>query len=336
MKLIEKPLKLRESPDSRECSRISKSLTIGKIKIQNRIFLAPMVDVTDAAYRQICRKAGAGIAYIEMLNVGAIIHTNPKTQNLMKTYDEEYPKCIQITGRSVKEFEDVLPLLKNYDLIDLNCGCPSIRTIDNESGASLLKDPEKIAAIIKTLKKTKKTVTAKIRLGYKNNNVLEIAKAIEKAGADAITVHARLAWHSNKTPADWEWIKKVKETVKIPVIGNGDIDSPEKAELMANIADGAMIARAAIGNPFFFKQILYYSKTKKDIPFDFKENLSYFQEYLRLIKKYDIVDLPRAKYMGTNFFRNIKGASQMRQKLMTSKSYEEIVNIVAEFSRASP
>ncbi|MBM3232817.1 tRNA-dihydrouridine synthase [Candidatus Pacearchaeota archaeon] len=315
---------------------IEKPLKIGKIKIPNRIFLAPMVDVTDAAYREICRSAGAGMSYIEMLNIGAILHTNPKTQNLMKTFENEYPKAIQITGKSVEEFKDVLPFLKNYDLIDLNCGCPSIRTIDNESGASLLKDPEKIVMIIKMLKKTKKTVTAKIRLGYKNNNVLEIAKAIEKAGADALTVHARLAWHSNKIPADWEWIKRVKESVKIPVIGNGDIDSPEKAELMCNIADGAMIARAAIGNPFLFKQIFHYSKTRKDMPFNFKENLSYFQEYLRLIKKYDIIDLPRAKYIGTNFFRNIKGASQMRQKLMTCRSYEDISDTVEGFSKANP
>ena len=126
-------------------SKLLKPLKIGSLEIKNRIFLSPMVEVTDAAYRQICREAGAALAYTEMLNIGAILHPNPKTQQLMRTYSRESPKAIQITGRSVEEFKAVLPYLKPYDLIDVNCGCPSTRITDNESGSFLLKNPYKIA-----------------------------------------------------------------------------------------------------------------------------------------------------------------------------------------------
>src|SRR3989338_1089789 len=157
-----------------------KPLRIGTFTLKHPILLAPMVDVTDAAYRQICREAGAALAYTEMLNVGAILHPNRKTQQLMQTYPRESPKAIQITGRTVEEFEKVIPFLKGFDLVDINCGCPSTRITDNASGSYLLQEPEKIAGMIRVLKKVGFVVTAKIRLGFKNNNVLEVAKQIEK------------------------------------------------------------------------------------------------------------------------------------------------------------
>src|SRR3989344_2514759 len=226
-----------------------KSLQIGKIKLENPFILSPMVDVTDLAYRLICRKAGASMAYTEMLYIDAILHENDKTKKLMKTCKEDYPIGLQVTGNNEEEFKRFAKSkeLKNFDLIDVNCGCPSLKITGNEAGSYLLKNPSKIGNMVKILKKEGLIVTAKIRLGFDKINVLKVAKELERARADALTVHARLAVHGRDIPADWNWIKKVKEIVKIPVIGNGDVFSGRDASRMLDICDGVMIARGAIG-----------------------------------------------------------------------------------------
>lgn len=304
-----------------------KSFKIGNIRLKNRLLLAPMVDVSDLPYRLICRKAGAALCYIEMLNIGAILHENEKTTRLMKTCANDKPVGIQITGHNIKQFKEVVPYLlkKGYDLVDINCGCPSVRTLNNDSGSFLLKKPEKIASYIKVLKNAGFTTTAKIRLGFKNNNAVKIAKIIEKAGADALTVHARLAHDSYKIPADWKWIAAVKKEAGIPVIGNGDISSGKSAAEMLEIADGAMIARAAIGDPLIFKRILYYLKTGKEKDFDFSANLGMFSGYLNLAEEHRVIDLARIKFAGAHFLRNVLGARKLRAEFMQKKSFEEIV-----------
>jgi len=299
-------------------------LKIGKITLKNRLFLAPMLDITNLPYRLVCRKAGAAMAYTEMINVPAIIHENKKTKDMMKTFKGDSPLGIQITGNNVQEFKKVIPFLKKYDIVDINCGCPSEKIYSNESGSYLLNNPEKIAEMIKLLKQEGLTVTAKIRLGFKKNNVLEVAKLIEKAGADAITVHARLATQGYDVPADLEWIKKVKKEVSIPVIGNGDVLSEEKAAEMLKICDGVMIARGAIGDPLIFDRILHYLETGKKKPFDFKDNIKAFQEYLKLCEKYKVINIPIIKHLGTKFIKNINGASVMRFNLMKCKDFNEI------------
>jgi len=151
-------------------------MKIGKLKLKNRLFLSPMVDVTDLPYRLICKDAG--MRYTEMLYIDAILHDNPKTKRLMKTSREDKPVGLQITGNSVKEFDEFVKSgkWKPYDLIDLNCGCPSLRITGNEAGSYLLKNPGKIGEMIRILKKTGKPVSVKIRLGFKKNNVLEVAR----------------------------------------------------------------------------------------------------------------------------------------------------------------
>ena len=217
-----------------------KSLKIGNIKLKNPLFLAPMVEVTDLPYRLICRKAGAAMAYTEMFYISQILHENKKTQDLMKTSKEDKPLGIQITGNAPEEFTKVIPYIEPYNLVDINCGCPSIKLINSQAGSYLLNSPEKISKMVRILKSEKvnpeaKPITAKIRLGFKENNVLKVAKMIENAGADAITLHARLAIHGRKIPADWKWIEKVKQNLEIPVIGNGDIFNGEDAEKMLEI-----------------------------------------------------------------------------------------------------
>ena len=243
-------------------------MKIGNVKLENPLFLAPMVDVTDLAYRILCRKKGAAICYTEMLQAEAIKNGGIAIEKKMLTNSFDKPLGIQITGRRLSDFEKIIPNLRKYDLVDLNCGCPGHLTVVHGSGSYLMKDPKKLASIIKLLKDNSLTATAKIRLGFHKNNVVEVAKKIEKAGADALTVHARLANQKREVPADWKWFKKIKDKIGIPLIGNGDVNSPEKAEELLEICDGVMIARAAIGNPLIFENTLHYLKTHKLKEFD--------------------------------------------------------------------
>lgn len=305
-----------------------KTIKIGGLRVRNQLFLAPMVDVTDLAFRLLCRKEGVGMAYTEMLYIDAILHENLKTKKLMTTCEKDKPLGIQITGNNENEFRKIIPYIYNYDLVDLNCGCPSMKIIGSSAGSYLLRKPEKIKRIIKIFKDQGLNVSAKIRLGFKENNVLKVAKTIERAGADALAVHARLAVDGNNVSADWKWISKVKKEVGIPVIGNGDINSGKRAKEMLEIADGAMIGRAAIGDPSIFSRITHYLRTGKEKEIDYKKNLKYFREYLKLTKKYDLIDIGRIKYLGGNFIKGFEGASKLRSQLMSLKNFDEIEEFV--------
>lgn len=310
---------------------LSDPLTIGKHILPNRLFLAPMVDVTDLPYRLICQEAGAGYTCTEMLYVDAITHENTTTQKLMETSEKEHLKIIQVTGNTLAEFKKALPLLKQYDIVDINCGCPSIRITGNKAGSYLLTNPTKIASIVTLLTKAGITTTVKIRLGFKEYNALEVAQAVEKAGAQALTVHCRLASHSNKTPADWSWLAKIKQAITIPLIGNGDVTSPEQATKMLTLCDGVMIARAALGDPDIFARCLIYAYEGRTIPKEFKRNLPYLKKYIAYCKHYQFIDIHRIKQVTSYFLSGFPQAAHKRQTLHTCKTFEEIeafVNIL--------
>lgn len=300
-----------------------KSLSIGPIKLKNRLLLAPMVDVTDLPYRLICREEGAAMAYTEMINTGAVLHTNKKTQDMLKTSKKDTPAGVQFTGPRVRDFKEIIPYIRAFDIVDINCGCPSIRITDNASGSYLLKTPHKIASYIRVLKDAGYTTTAKVRLGFKKRNVLNVARVVEKAGADALTIHSRMAFHSYKTPADWSWIARIKKEVGIPVIGNGDVDSGPKAAEMLEIADGCMIARAAMGDPSIFSRVLHYLKTGREQALDSLHNLTLFLRYLDLAEEHVVLDMGRVKFLSGHFIRGFPGAAEQRAKFMHIKTIDE-------------
>ncbi len=287
-----------------------------------------MVDVTDLPYRLLCRKAGASLAYTEMLYISQILHTNKKTQMLMKSIPSEKPLGLQVTGSDSSEFQKLLPHTKPYQLIDINCGCPSLRITGNQAGSYLLKNPSKITQMVSILKESGKPVTVKIRLGFKKNNALSVAKKIEKAGASALTVHARLATHGRSVPADWSQLKKISRQISIPLIGNGDIFSGKDAAQLLDYCDAVMIARGAIGDPLIFQRISKYLKTGKEPEFDHKKNIKSLQQYLELANKYKVIDIKRIKFIAPSFIKGFKGASKTREKIVKLKSFKEIQSFV--------
>jgi len=306
----------------------SRILKIGNFKLENPLFLAPMVDVTDLAYRLICRRAGCGMAYTEMLQVEALNRAEKNLKYKTLTNSEDKPLGVQITGRRISDFKGVVPKLRGYDLVDLNCGCPGHLTIDHGSGSYLMKNPDKISKIISLLKDNGLNVTAKIRLGFNKNNVFEVAKKIELAGADAITLHARLVSDGRGVPADWKWFEKVKDKIGIPLIGNGDVFKPEDAEKILEVCDGVMIARGAIGNPLIFKQTLDYLKTGKYEENNYGENLKFYLDYLNLAKKYGLLKMSKVKYIGGKFLRGFEGAPEIRNEFMRLRSFEDVESFV--------
>ena len=300
--------------------------------VKNRLFLAPMVDVTDCAFRLLCREQGVGMAYTEMLYTNAILHDNLPTKKLMTIGGRaDRPLGLQVTGNNVLEFNKLskLSVLQNYDLVDINCGCPSVKIVGSEAGSFLLKDPDKIASMIGVLKDSGLTVTAKIRLGYKLNNVMEISKKVEKAGADLLTIHARTSEQRNSEPADWSWITKVKREIGIPIVGNGGVVDGKTASEMLDIADGAMIASAAIGNPFVFRNILSYLKTGKEKEITKKERVDSFKEYFKLANKLDVFEMSRLKYLGANFLKGFDGATSYRVELMKVKTLDQAEHFIS-------
>jgi nifR3 family TIM-barrel protein len=225
-----------------------------------------MAGVTNEAFRIICKNMDAGLVMAEMVSDKALSFNNQKTIGMTKVNPKEHPISMQIFGGDVKTLVEAAKYIDNYsdaDIIDINMGCPVLKVVKNNSGSALLKDPNNIYDIVKNVvEAVKKPVTVKIRIGWDQNsiNCVEVAKMIEKAGASAITVHARTRSQFYSGNADWSYIKAVKEAVKIPVIGNGDVINIDTAKRMLEETgcDAIAIARGALGNPYIFRDLNQY------------------------------------------------------------------------------
>ena len=247
-------------------------LQIGNVTLPNSVVLAPMAGVTDLPFRLLCKEQGVGLLCMEMVSAKAIYYKNKNTQDLMRILPEERPVSLQLFGSDPKIMSEMAKQIeeKPFDILDVNMGCPVPKVVNNGEGSALLKNPDLIVKIVKSVSSAiQKPLTVKVRIGFENEpvDIVEIAKRVEDAGAAAIAVHGRTRQQYYSGIADWETIARVKEAVSIPVIGNGDVDSPKKAEKLFRQTgcDAVMIGRAVEGNPWIFREMNHYFATGEEL-----------------------------------------------------------------------
>lgn len=241
------------------------SFKVGNVQIDNKLVLGPMAGVTDLPFRLLCKEQGAGLIYTEMVSAKGIYYDNKNTGVLLEVKEEERPVALQLFGEDpyimsemAKRIED-----RNFDILDINMGCPVPKVVNNGEGSALMKNPKRIGEIVSAISKAiQKPVTVKIRKGFTEDsvNAVEVAKVIEQSGGAAVAIHARSREQYYSGKADWDVIRQVKEAVTIPVIGNGDVESPQDVLRIIEMTgcDAVMIARGVRGNPWLFHQINTY------------------------------------------------------------------------------
>ena len=316
-----------------------KKLKIGNVELENNLILAPMAGVTNLAFRVVCKENGAGMVCTEMASARAMLHNDEKTKKLFNTKGEKRPISFQVFGSDEESLAYSARYMSEFaDIIDINMGCPAPKVVKNGDGSKLLLDLNKAQTLIKTVVKNSSVpVTVKFRKGWDKNSIVatEIAKIAEEAGASAITIHGRTRSEFYTGKADWEIIKKVKESVKIPVIGNGDVVDEETALQMFETTgvDGIMIGRASFVNPWIFKNIIHYLNTgeKLSMPTN-EERLRTMKKQIELSveEKGEIAVKELRKHIAW-YTKNLKNSSEFRNSINKIETKEELINKLDEY-----
>jgi len=312
-----------------------RTFTIAGHTFDSPTCLAPMAGICNVAFRVLCRKYGAGLVYSEFVNATAISRENDYALKMMHTVPEEQPVSIQLFGTNIADIKKATLLLQDKcDHIDFNFGCPALQVTCTGAGAALMKHPKKVKDIVAAMVSvSNKPITVKMRLGLDDTtmNVVDIAKNVEEAGAAAVAVHGRTLDQKYMGTAQWSMIKKVKEAVNIPVIGNGDVVDEEGALQMfrETHVDAVMVGRAAVGNPFIFSRINHYLQTGKKL--EQKNTRDIFDEYLALWETHEGLKFSNLKMQIGYFTRGLSGGKYLRSALVATKNLEEIRSVLNTF-----
>ena len=316
-------------------------LKIGNVELNNNIILGPMAGLTDRPFRIICEKYNPGLVVTEMVSSKALFYDDSKTKLLLNTKDEKRPISVQIFGSDIESMKYATEYLcknKIADIIDINMGCPAPKVTKNGDGSKLLLDLDKVYEIVKAVVEVSTVpITVKIRKGWDQDHIVavEAAKMIEKAGASAITIHGRTRSEFYSGNADWDIIRQIKEAVNIPVIGNGDVKTPEDAKKMIDETqcDGVMISRGSLGNPWIFEQVNDYLENGKyrEISLEEKEQNLLQHIELEVEEKGENTGIKEMRKHVCYYIKGEKDASEFRNRVNHLETKEEVFEAIKKY-----
>ena len=320
-------------------------MKIGNVNLDNEVFLSPMAGVTDLPFRLICKEKGCGMLYTEMINAKALCYDDENTKKMLKIEDEEHPIAVQIFGSDPEYMGKAAAIMNQYpnEILDINMGCPAPKVIKNGDGSALMRNPKLAAEVLKAVvKNSEKPVTLKIRKGWDDDsvNAVEIAKIAEECGISALAIHGRTREQFYSGKADWDIIAEIKQSINIPVIGNGDVFEVQDAVNMLEKTkcDAIMIGRGAQGNPWIFKRINHYMRTGEILPEPTLE-----EKITTAIKHMNLAVAEHGDYVAVRemrkhigwYLKGLKNSAKYRDQINKITDYKEVIAILEEYVQHS-
>jgi len=320
-------------------------MKIGNVQLNNKVFLSPMAGVTDLPFRLICKEKGCGMLYTEMINAKALCYDDENTKKMLKIEEEEHPIAVQIFGSEPEFMGKAAAIMNEYpnEILDINMGCPAPKVIKNGDGSALMRNPKLASEVLSSVvKNSKKPVTLKIRKGWDDDsvNAVEIAKIAEQCGISALAIHGRTREQFYSGKADWDIIEQIKQTINIPVIGNGDVFEVEDAVNMLEKTkcDAIMIGRGAQGNPWIFKRINHYMETGEILPEPTLE-----ERITTAIKHMNLAVAEHGEYVAVRemrkhigwYLKGLKNSAKYRDQINKITDYKEVIAMLKEYMEHS-